>query len=176
MNCKIASCWISRLALIVSGLAAAGCPGRTGEPAVTPQGEGTVEPDGTVTAPEDTGAVPVVTDAPIEATDVEGPSYTEAQDGTSVTAAAGSHFTVALAENGTTGYQWVMELSPGLTLVSDDFRMDPGSEGRVGAGGTHYWTIEAATAGTQTIAGHYRRSWEEPPVDAQTFSLTVEVP
>jgi predicted secreted protein len=137
-------------------LLAGACGSRSAEPSTTPPGG--------------TGTEPAAATAPAAL------AFTEAEDGGTVAVPAGQRFTLALPENVTTGYSWALELSPGLAVVSDEYAQTPGSEGRPGAGGTHTWTIEATAAGTQVLAGHYRRPWEDPPVDAGSFSLTVQVP
>jgi inhibitor of cysteine peptidase len=164
MNRTLHHRWISLTVIVVLAASVAACCGRCIEQGATPQpGPGT-EPVGT---------------EPTATTIASAPSafaFTAEQNKETVTVPAGTQFTLALAENPTTGYSWALELSSGLSVVSDAYQTTPGREGMPGAGGTHTWTIEATTAGTQTIDGHYRRPWENPPVDAETFALTVEVP
>jgi len=145
-------------------LAVSACGGPTAEPATTPTGGGTTEP--TTTEPTTT----TIASAPAAF------AFTVEQNKETVTVPTGTQLTLTLAENPTTGFSWELALSPGLSVVSDSYQTTPGREGMPGAGGTHTWTIEATTPGTQTIDGHYRRPWENPPVDAETFALTVEVP
>jgi inhibitor of cysteine peptidase len=103
-------------------------------------------------------------------------TYSEADNGRTVTLAVGDPFTVTLKENPTTGCQWNMVVGKGITLVSDQYTQDaqpsPGPA-LVGAGGTHAWSLKATTAGTWTLTGAYARAWA--PDDAGGFTLTVVV-
>jgi inhibitor of cysteine peptidase len=162
MNRNLHDRWISLAVAVVLALAVSACGGPNVEPVATPAGGGT-EPVTTTTT------TATVTSAPAAF------AFTAAENNGTVTIPAGTQLTLTLDENPTTGFSWELELSSGLSVVSDSYQTTPGREGMPGAGGTHNWTIEATTAGTQTIAGHYRRPWENPPVDAETFMLTVEV-
>jgi inhibitor of cysteine peptidase len=157
MNRNLHDRWIS-LAVALA-LAVSACGGPNVEPVTTPAGGGT-EP---VTTTTTTVSAPAAF------------AFTAAENNGTVNVPVGTQLALTLDENPTTGYSWALELSPGLSVVADDYAQAPGREGMAGAGGTHTWTIEATTAGTQTIAGHYRRPWENPPVDAETFALIVEV-
>jgi inhibitor of cysteine peptidase len=138
-------------------LAVSACGGPAAEPVTTPTGGDT---------------------EPVTTTTVSAPAafaFTAAENNGTVNVSVGTQLALTLDENPTTGFSWELELSSGLSVVSDSYQTTPGREGMPGAGGTHTWTIEATTAGTQTIAGYYSRPWENPPVDAETFMLTVEV-
>ncbi len=93
----------------------------------------------------------------------------------------GQSFTLSLASNPTTGYQWNFS-QPGdeniLTLVGESYRRDgDGGQLLMGQGGRNYWTFKALKTGTTDMTLLYARPGEsvEP---AQTFTLkvTVETP
>ncbi len=99
--------------------------------------------------------------------------FTEDNNGSSVELATGDTFQVKLNENPTTGYQWALETTAGLEILSDNFL--PPATGLVGAGGIHEWDIKATASGTQQVTGVYSRSWENLTDSEQRFVLTVEV-
>ncbi len=99
--------------------------------------------------------------------------FTEDNNGSSVELATGDTFQVKLNENPTTGYQWALETTAGLEIMSDNFL--PPATGLVGAGGIHEWDIKATASGTQQVMAVYSRSWENLTDSEQRFVLTVEV-
>ena len=68
---------------------------------------------------------------------------TEADNGTTISLKEGENFFLRLRENPSTGYSWEINLSEGLSIVSDNYTQDPAAEGIIGAGGTHLWVIKA---------------------------------
>jgi inhibitor of cysteine peptidase len=103
-------------------------------------------------------------------------AYTEADSGSTVTAAVGDSITIRLSENPSTGYSWQLRLSTGLSLRVDDLEQPTASPGRVGAPGTRAFTLEVTGAGTQVAEAVYQRSWESAADPGrQEFMLTVEV-
>lgn len=107
------------------------------------------------------------------------PSFTEADNGTTATFGNGTVFYLKLSENPTTGYSWELELSQGLSLLSDEYIQDEPPEGveqpLVGAGGAHLWEIKADAKGSQQVKGIYKRSWEEETGKEDNFTLNIEV-
>jgi inhibitor of cysteine peptidase len=103
---------------------------------------------------------------------------TEAGNGTNITLAKGETFYLRLEENPTTGYSWELNMSQGLSLVSDKY-YPPESEGGerplVGAGGVHLWEIRANSEGTQQVTAVYRRPWENETGTEDRFTLNVDV-
>lgn len=99
--------------------------------------------------------------------------FTEDNNGSTVELATGDTFRIKLNENPTTGYQWALETTDGLEIMSDNFL--PPATGLVGAGGIHEWDIKATASGTQQVTGVYSRSWENLTDSEQRFVLTVEV-
>ena len=99
--------------------------------------------------------------------------FTEDNNGTTVELATGDTFQVKLNENPTTGYQWTLETTSGLEIMSDNYSSS--TSGLVGAGGIHEWDIKATASGTQQVSALYSRSWENLTGSEQRFALTVEV-
>jgi predicted secreted protein/putative hemolysin len=100
-------------------------------------------------------------------------TFTEADNGKTSDIAQGTKFAVQLKENPTTGFQWNVTQSSGLSLVSDDYQINPHTEGMVGVGGIHTWIILAKDTGVQKFSGTYRRSWE--PVTGTETSFVVNI-
>ncbi len=99
--------------------------------------------------------------------------FREDNNGSTVELSTGDTFQVKLNENPTTGYQWTLETTGGLEIMSDNYL--PPAPGLVGAGGIHEWDIKATASGTQQVTGVYSRSWENLTGSEQRFVLTVEV-
>jgi inhibitor of cysteine peptidase len=95
--------------------------------------------------------------------------------GKSVTVAVGTHFTIELEENPTTGYKWS---SPEfdekiLALTADQYT--PAEGAAVGGGGTRKFRFVARSAGRTTIRLAYKRPWERDVAPEARFELTVAV-
>lgn len=86
----------------------------------------------------------------------------------------GDNFIVRLDENPTTGFEWSIEVSDGLVVLSDEY-IPPQDEGLVGAGNVHVWEIRAVETGTQQVNGIYKRPWENVTGDELKYELTVNV-
>lgn len=103
---------------------------------------------------------------------------TEAGNGTNITLENEETFYLRLQENPTTGYSWELNLSQGLTLVSDEYYPPESEEGEkpiVGAGGVHVWEIKADSEGAQQVTAIYKRPWENETGTEERFTLNVEV-
>lgn len=89
---------------------------------------------------------------------------------------AGEEFSIALASNRTTGYQWRL-----VTPLDEQIVQAVGSEyvapagGRPGAGGKEVWTFRAVGAGKTEIALQYLRPWEAGVAPAETARYVVVV-
>lgn len=85
---------------------------------------------------------------------------------------------IRLAENPTTGYEWVMSPDDDneLTLDGDEFTPPDGT--LVGAPGLHTWRFSAGADGIAVIAFNERRSWVENRMmndgRAVCYKVTVE--
>jgi len=102
-------------------------------------------------------------------------TFTGANDGTTVDVGGLSNFAIQLEENPTTGYMWNATLSPGLTLISTDYRENAHPERMVGVGGTRTWIIHASENGARKFTAVYRRSWEQTTGGEKTYTLTINV-
>jgi len=99
--------------------------------------------------------------------------FTEDNNSSSVELATGDIFQVKLNENPTIGYQWTLETTAGLEIMSDNYSSS--ASGLIGAGGIHEWVIKTTASGTQEVTGVYSRSFENLTGSEQKFILTVEV-
>jgi len=104
-----------------------------------------------------------------------GQIVTEAENGKSISLKNGEIFILQLRENPSTGYSWELNVSEGLNILSDGYAQDKAPEGEVGVPGTHSWTIEAVSQGSQQVNGIYRRPWENTTGTEDNFTLNVEV-
>jgi inhibitor of cysteine peptidase len=104
---------------------------------------------------------------------------TEADNGTTISLENEETFYLSLEENPSTGYSWQINLSQGLSLLSDKYYSPESSaEGQqplVGAGGVHLWEIKADSEGSQQVNGIYKRSWENTTGTEENFTLNVDV-
>jgi inhibitor of cysteine peptidase len=103
---------------------------------------------------------------------------TEANSGTTINLENEETFYLRLKENPTTGYSWQLNLSQGLSLISDEYYPPESKEGErplVGAGGVHLWEIKATAEGSQQVTGIYKQSWENKTGTEDNFTLNVEV-
>jgi inhibitor of cysteine peptidase len=85
----------------------------------------------------------------------------------------GETIKVVLDENPSTGYAWIINVTPGLTLVSDTYVPPGGSQ--VGAGGQHEWQVKATGTGNQQLTGIYKRSWEPTFGNETTYTLNIKI-
>lgn len=103
---------------------------------------------------------------------------TEANNGTTINLENEETFYLRLKENPTTGYSWQLNLSRGLSRISDEYYPPESKEGKrplVGAGGVHLWEIKAAAEGSQQVTGIYKQAWENKTGTEDNFTLNVEV-
>jgi len=102
-----------------------------------------------------------------------GQVVTEIDNGTSISLKNGENFTLQLRGNPSTGYSWQLNVSEGLSILSEDYTQDPAPGESVGVPGTYTWIIQAVAPGSQQVDGEYVRPWEEG--SEGNFTLTVEV-
>jgi inhibitor of cysteine peptidase len=94
--------------------------------------------------------------------------------GSDVTVDVGEQFEVRLESNPTTGYAWqVVEQPDVIDLVSSEY--DAPDTSLVGAGGVEVFVFEGASAGSGELRLEYVRSFEDPPVPAETAEFQVQV-
>ncbi|MGI6104604.1 MAG: protease inhibitor I42 family protein [Raoultibacter sp.] len=82
--------------------------------------------------------------------------------------------TVALEENGSTGYIWsVTKEGTALTELDDEYVSDADEDEQMaGAGGTHTYRFEGSSEGTTTLSFVNSQPWEPKEDDEK---LTIEV-
>lgn len=89
---------------------------------------------------------------------------------------AGDSFTIRIAANHTTGYQWRLAGAPDakvVTCTGSTYEAPPDSV--PGKGGTEVWSFKATGKGSATIRLDYVRPWEvdAKPAATQPFNVTV---
>jgi predicted secreted protein len=100
--------------------------------------------------------------------------FDENDVGAEVTVDVGEQFEIRLASNATTGYAWqVVEQPDVIDLVSSDY--DAPDTSLVGAGGVEVFVFEGASAGSGALRLEYVRSFDDPPVPAETAEFQVQV-
>lgn len=131
------------------------------------QGNATATPTPTATA---TAPAANVTTTPTAA---EAYAFNETNNNTTATVPVGSNVTISLAENPTTGYEWNVTSSRGLSYVNDTHNAP--QTGLVGAGGVHVWEYIAAEKGSAEFSAVYMRSWENVTGNETTFSMAFTI-
>jgi inhibitor of cysteine peptidase len=99
----------------------------------------------------------------------------DTQNNATVSMTKGNFITVRLAENPTTGFQWNLTTTPGLSIVSDEYVPSDTSGKLVGSGGTHIWNISTGMTGNQKVYAVYKRPWEPIAGNETFFSMTILV-
>lgn len=99
----------------------------------------------------------------------------EMQNNATVSMTKGNFITVKLAENPTTGFQWNLTTTAGLSIVSDEYVPSDTSGKLVGSGGTHIWNISTGMIGDQRVSAVYKRPWEPITGNETSFSMTIVV-
>jgi inhibitor of cysteine peptidase len=98
----------------------------------------------------------------------------ETDVGTEVSVEVGEQFEIQLESNPTTGYAWqVVEQPDAVDLVSSEYEAPDTS--LVGAGGLEVFVFEGATEGSGDLRLEYVRSFDNPPVPAETADYRVQV-
>ena len=99
--------------------------------------------------------------------------YDDRNDTQTITIKNGESFKIQLNENPTTGYSWMINATPGLTIVSDQYIAPSGD--LMGAGGQHEWQVKATGTGDQQLTGTYQRPWEPVSGNETTYSLNIKI-
>lgn len=107
-------------------------------------------------------------------TDDPGATATYGDPAHPVRRAVGERFTVRLAANATTGFEWQIELPTFVTLVGDEYEA-PDEQVSVGAGGTQVFELELAGAGDGIVELAYRQPFDEaaPPSELRSISVVA---
>jgi inhibitor of cysteine peptidase len=94
-----------------------------------------------------------------------------------IRARAGENFTITLASNPTTGYNW--QLAQPLDekivrLVGSEYL--PARTGLIGSGGEEKWSFLAVNKGATRVLFKYTRPWEKntPPAKEKSFLVRIE--
>ena len=97
-------------------------------------------------------------------------------NGSTVTIPVSGSFTVSLASNPTTGYEWgLVDLTTSILENTDhQYVQDAAPPGMVGVGGTETWEFTGRSAGTTTLRLEYRRPWETEE-EVESFEVTVTI-
>lgn len=94
--------------------------------------------------------------------------------GDPISVEVGQEFVVELPATPSTGYEWIPEANPLVTLRSS--RQVAGGSGRAGAPGTQRLTFAATDGGSSTLVLNYARSFDPPgtaPAKTESFPLGV---
>ncbi|MDD3043022.1 MAG: protease inhibitor I42 family protein [Methanosarcinaceae archaeon] len=105
----------------------------------------------------------------------DGETFTEADNGKTVSLENGDIFILELPENPSTGYSWELGMNMGIDILEEGYIQDEKPLEMVGVGGTHFWIIKADSSGSQKISAVYKQFWEEETGDEERFELTIEV-
>jgi len=102
--------------------------------------------------------------------------YLDQQDnGRMIEARVNDLVIISLSENPTTGYQWDVQTSDGMSLKSDVFKRPFSYPPRAGAGGVHTWDYVITGAGMQEFSATYHPAWMPAGEDDQRYALTFDV-
>ena len=86
-----------------------------------------------------------------------------------VEATVGNSVIIALPENGTTGYQWIIEAASDEVVVeSNEFR--PPESAAPGSAGQRVVTLRATRAGTARVDVRLQRAWETTAAEHRDLS------
>ncbi len=99
----------------------------------------------------------------------------EADDGQTVTMAAGDILQIMLAENPTTGYTWAIVTNDEAVLRPSDEPAYEAESDAIGAGGTRTFLFDAIGPGTSVLRLVNARQQETAVEPVATFELTVQV-
>ncbi|MBU4350933.1 protease inhibitor I42 family protein [Patescibacteria group bacterium] len=84
-------------------------------------------------------------------------------------------FTITLAANPTTGYEWQIDSDADFIELVDKTYKAATDETLVGAGGEETLNFKALKAGETRITFSYSREWEsKPPIKVRDYKITIE--
>ena len=86
-----------------------------------------------------------------------GQVVTETDNWTSISIKNGETLTLQLGEKPNTGNSQKLNVSEGLSILSDEYAQDEAPEGKVGVPGNRTWIIQAVDQGSQQVNGIYKR-------------------
>ncbi len=89
-----------------------------------------------------------------------------------INAEVGDVFTIQLASNPTTGYEWQYTgIGSHVRLLEQTYKA--GEPVAIGSGGSDIFTFKAEGEGSATLTFNYKRSWEPDSIDQKVFTLVV---
>jgi inhibitor of cysteine peptidase len=102
-------------------------------------------------------------------------TFTESDNGKTVSIVVSARLSVELQENPTTGYKWGRPDFDAklLSLESDSYASAAGTG--IGGGGSHRFLFLAKACGKTTIRFEYKRPWERDVAPESRLELTVVV-
>ena len=100
-------------------------------------------------------------------------TFTASDNGATKQVSIQSPFTIQLAGNPTTGYSWNATTSPGLGILSSDYKENSHPEGMVGVGGVQTWVLETNDSGLYTFTAIYKQPWEPTTGNETVYNLTI---
>jgi inhibitor of cysteine peptidase len=131
---------------------------------LTPVNETVIPVNETVTPVNETVSPVNETVSPVNVATETNMVVTENESGTTIRLKKGEDFTLNLRGNPTTGFSWELNLSKGLSILSDHYTSDIVPPGDEGYGGTYSWVIQATSPGNQLVKGIYKQPWEKTTV------------
>jgi inhibitor of cysteine peptidase len=100
-------------------------------------------------------------------------TFTESDNGATKQVATTSPFAIQLGANPTTGFSWNATASPGLEILSSDYKENSHPEGMVGVGGVQTWVLETNDSGTYTFTAIYKQPWMPTTGNETVYNLTL---
>ena len=105
-------------------------------------------------------------------------SFTEKDNGSSVSLNKGQRIEIKLESNITTGYSWKLSENMDTSVaafVSSEYKESGKDKEMVGTGGIETFIFEAKDAGQAEIILEYERPWEENTEPEKVFKLKITV-
>lgn len=125
-----------------------------------------------------TACIPDIMNTQPEVRGLEGAApvqtFTDPENGTTVTMRPGGKLNLKLDSNPTTGYYWYLKDidASRVDQLSEDYFADPAPEGLTGSGGHQMFVFEALQIGKSNLVLSYERS---PQDVAETLKLKIKV-
>ncbi|MBO6688372.1 MAG: protease inhibitor I42 family protein [Hyphomonas sp.] len=125
-----------------------------------------------------TACIPDIMNTQPEVRGLEGAApvqtFTDPENGTTVTMRPGGKLNLKLDSNPTTGYYWYLKDidASRVDQLSEDYFADPAPEGLTGSGGHQMFVFEALQIGKSDLVLSYERS---PQDVAETLKLKIKV-
>lgn len=125
-----------------------------------------------------TACIPDIMNTQPEVRGLEGAApvqtFTDPENGTTVTMRPGGMLNLKLDSNPTTGYYWYLKDidASRVDQLSEDYFADPAPEGLTGSGGHQMFVFEALQIGKSDLVLSYERS---PQDVAETLKLKIKV-